>query len=109
MPVFAVICDVIGIFSAPKGRDGHDEDDAVRIAGACVSSMAGEGALAVSCAVTVCNAVGGLLTNASEGGARDIDADEDRSGDVGRAMVWVERLREVGMVLLALQGYSSVR
>jgi hypothetical protein len=46
-----------------------------------------------SCAITVCNAIGGLsglLTSASEDGARNVDADvsmgEDRSGDVGRAV-----------------------
>jgi hypothetical protein len=88
---FGVVCDVIRIFSAPngpnKGVAGHE--DAVRTAGACdVSSTAGEEAfqlvivlVEVSCVITVC---------ASEGGARDVDADvsknEDGSRDVKRAM-----------------------
>src|ERR1700678_2302966 len=80
-----------------KGGAGHD--DAVRTAGVCVSSMAGKGALVLveascdSCAVIVCDAIGRLLkllTNAGDGGARDVDADVsnrcEEGGDVGRAM-----------------------
>jgi hypothetical protein len=98
---FGVVCDVRR-FSAPNGPDkgGARQDDAVRTAGTCVGSMAEKGALVASveasCAATVCDAIGRslkLLANASEGGARDVDADvskaEDRSedcGDVGRGM-----------------------
>lgn len=96
---FGVICDVIRIFparAAPNGGAGYE--DTVRTAGACVSGMAGCALVAsieASCAVTVCDAIGGLLklfTN-GEGGARDVGADvskaEDRSKDreyVGRGM-----------------------
>jgi hypothetical protein len=61
--------------------------------------MAGKGALVLveascdSCAVIVCDAIGRLLkllTNAGDGGARDVDADVsnrcEEGGDVGRAM-----------------------
>ena len=91
---FGIVCDVIRIFPAPNGPDtgGAGHEDAVRTAGACVSSMAGGALVAsveASCVVTVCDAIGALLklfTNASEGGARDVDVSKEDREDVGRGM-----------------------
>lgn len=87
MPVEVGFGVIFGIFPAPKGQlenkggAGHDD---VGNAGACVG-MAGKGTLVL--------VLPGLLTSASEGGTKDVDADvsmgEDSSGDrgdVGRAV-----------------------